>query len=318
MKPLIVILGPTASGKSALSISLAKKYRGEIICADSRTIYKGLLIGAASPTLDKNYQEVPHHLLHFVSPNEVFTVAQFKELAEKTIAKIHSRGKIPFLVGGTGLYIDAITKSLDIPRIPPDFKLRDKLEKLSNIKLAGKLKMLDKKTYAHIDQNNKRRLVRALEVCLVTKKPFSSFLKTKKPSYQILKIGLALPKEKLFKKIDARVSKMIKMGLVDEVRKLITSGCKLNAPAMSGLGYKQIASWLCQQFSISNSQFLMKSQFTNSKKQIPNEIIKQIKIKTKQYAKRQMTWFKRDRKIVWIKSKQQAEKLIKEFCQTIS
>jgi len=309
MKPLIVILGPTASGKSSLAINLAKKYQGEIICADSRTIYKGLKIGTASPISQISnlksqiskwgrvyiINDIPHHLLHFVSSIEVFTVAQFQKMAYEIIDDILGHGKIPFLVGGTGLYIDTVTKGLKIPRVAPNFALREKLEKLSNKQLTAKLKMLDRPTAEKIDTKNKRRLIRALEVCTVTGQPFSKFQKSKKPKYNILKIGIKLPQEKLNKRIDERVDLMIKTGLVEEIKKLMDEGCRLNTPAMSGLGYKQIADY-----------------YINKNKTL-GDVILDIKLKTRQYAKRQMTWFRRDKETVWIKDKKEAENKIKNF-----
>ncbi|MCX6806699.1 MAG: tRNA (adenosine(37)-N6)-dimethylallyltransferase MiaA [Candidatus Berkelbacteria bacterium] len=292
MDSLIAIVGPTASGKSNLAIKLAKKFNGEIICADSRTIYKGMVIGTASPVKSK----IPHHLLHFVEPDQTFTVAQFQDLTYQIIDEILKHNKIPFLVGGTGLYVDAVTKGLSIPRIPPNPELRAKLEKMSNEKLLSKLKKLDAQKAKSIDPNNKRRLVRALEVCLLTKKPVSQQQTIKKPPFKVLTLGVDVPKEALQEKINSRVDKMIKMGFLQEVKKLLKKGAKLNLPSMSGLGYKQIAEHLLYE-----------------KPKTLEDTIKQIKIKTRQFAKRQMTWFTKDKGIVWVKNQKEAEDQIKKF-----
>ena len=330
MKPLIVILGPTASGKTNLAKSLAKKFNGEIICADSRTIYRHLDIGTAKPYLPDDYHfgqklklqklkfkthsqsqkivkkyhtlyrdticpisisSIPHWMLDVVSPHQIFTTAQFRKMAQKIIDNILQRDKIPFLVGGTGLYLDAITKGLTIPHVAPDWKLRQELEQLPNKQLADKLKVLDKITWLKIDQNNPRRLIRALEVCLKLKKPFSDFQKKEKPKYQVLKIGIEIPKEKLNEKIEKRVDKMIEDGLVNEVKNLLKKGYNLKLPAMSGLGYKQI---------INNPNNLPKA-------------VEEIKLETKQYAKRQMTWFNKDQEIHWVKNQKEAKKLINQI-----
>ncbi len=289
---LVVILGPTASGKSELAIKLAKEFRGEIVSADSRQIYQEMDVGTGKLT-KKQMTGFPHHLINLVKPNQEFTLAQYKKLAIKTIKDIQKRNKLPFLVGGTGLYIQAVIDNLAIPQAKPNKKLRNKLEKLTNQKLLSQLKKIDPLTASTIDPHNKRRLVRALEVCLLTKKPFSEQRKKGQSLFNVLQIGLGLNKKTLHKKIDQRVEQMIKMGLIEETKKLVRK-YSFNLPAMSGIGYQEVSQHLQGKIS-------------------PERAKELIKLHTRQYARRQMTWFKRDQRIKWIKNYSQAEKLIRDF-----
>jgi len=292
IKQLIVILGPTASGKSDLAIKLAKEFNGEIISADSRQIYKEMNIGTAKVT-KKEMNGIPHHLINIINPNQEFTLAQYKELAVKTIKDIQRRNKLAFLVGGTGLYIQSIVDNLQIPEVKPDKKLRDQLEKQTNQKLYDQLKKLDAPALKVINVNNKRRMVRALEVCLSTKKPFSQQRKKGKLLFNTLQIGIKPNKETLERKINQRADKMIQAGLIEEVKNLIKKyGHK--PYSMSGIGYKEIISYLENEISL-------------------NEAKELIKIHTRQYARRQMSWFRRDKKIKWIKTYPEAKKIISEF-----
>jgi tRNA dimethylallyltransferase len=305
MNKLIVILGPTASGKSSLAIKLAKKFNGEIISADSRQIYRGMDIGTAKIKCQMSNvkcqvsgvrcQHIPHHLIDIINPDQEFTVAEYKKRAIRIIKDIQRRGKIPFLVGGTGLYIKAIVDNLKIPKVAPNKALRNKLNKKSSQELIKELKKLDPEAAASLDPANKRRLIRALEVCLATKKPFSKQQIKGKPLFDVLQIGLSLPREKLYKKINQRVDQMIKAGLIDEVKSL---GKKYSwdLPSMSGIGYRQIGLYLQGKIDLSTA-------------------IELIKRDSRRYARRQMTWFKQDKRIHWLKKKQEIEKLIKEFIQ---
>lgn len=291
-KPLIVILGPTASGKSDLAIKLAKKFNGEIVSADSRQIYQEMDIGTAKPT-KKQMANIPHFLIDIIKPNQEFTLAQYKKLAIKAIKDIQKRGKLPFVVGGTGLYIQAVVDNLIIPQVKPNKKLRKKLEKLTNQELFKQVKKLDPLTAVAIDPHNKRRLIRALEVCLITKKPFSEQRKKGQPLFDVCQIGLKLPKEILNKKIDQRVEKMIQAGLIDENKKLAQE-YSFDLPAMSGIGYQEIAQYLQNKINL----------------QQVKELIKQH---THQYARRQLTWFKRDQRIIWISKLPQAKAILKDW-----
>lgn len=298
---LIVILGPTASGKSDLAIKLAKKFKGEIISADSRQIYKGMDIGTAKPRKQKaeNRKQfivygVRHYMIDVVQPDETLTLAEYKDKAIKLINDIIKRGKVPFLVGGTGLYISAIVDNWLIPRVGPSKKLRQNLESKSNKWLFARLKKLDPETAANIDLQNKRRLVRALEVCLTSNLPFSKQRKKGKSLYNILEIGLDLEREKLYKVIGDRVDLIIRAGLVKEVKSLIRRGYGWNLPAMSGIGYRQVGQYLRGEIGLERG-------------------IELIKRDTRRYAKRQLTWFRRDKRIKWIRGPKEAEKLVTKF-----
>lgn len=308
---LIVILGPTASGKTDLAIKLAKKFNGEIICADSRSIYKGLDIGTAKPMGKEskimNYEsrivnEIPHYMIDIVNPDQEFTVAQFKQIAVNIIKSINKRHKIPFLVGGTGLYISSIVNNLDIPRVAPDKKLRKKLEKDAENRgidyLWQKLIKLDPDAADFVQKQNLRRIIRALEVCLATGKQFSKLRKKGKPLFNTLQIGIKTNKKILQNKIDKRTNKMIKMGLIQEVKELIKKYPK-NPPSFAAIGYQEIIPYLENQDHL-DTECLSK-------------IVEEIKKNTRRYARRQMTWFKQDKKIKWTQNYQEAEKLVKEF-----
>lgn len=295
-KKLIVILGLTASGKTELILkiagSLSANSGGEIVSADSRQIYKSMNIGTAKPTL-KQQKIIPHHLIDVIKPNENFTLSQYQKLTIKKIREIHQKNKIPFLVGGTGLYIQAIVDNLKIPQVKPDEKIREKLEKMNLSALLAQLQKLDLITAQTIDIYNKRRLVRAIEVCLITKKPFSQQREKGKPLFDILQIGVKIDKKTLNRRINQRVDKMIKTGLVEEVKGLVKEFSP-QLPAMSGIGYREIIQYLDNKISLEEAKEL-------------------IKLHTRQYAKRQMTWFKRDKRIKWVKNYQSARKLIGDF-----
>lgn len=288
LKPLVVILGPTASGKSELALKLAKKFNGEIISADSRQIYKEMNIGTAKPKnlkiKNRTYalDGIPHHLVNIVKPSQKFSVAEYKELAIKIIRDVTRRGKIPILAGGTGLYISSIVDNIEIPKVKPNLSLRKKLENKSIVILLKQLKKLDTAAFINIDKKNKRRIIRALEVTISTGKPFSAQRAKGAPLFNCLQIGLDIPREKLYKKIDDRVEKMIKSGLVKETKSLAKK-YSWRLPSMSGIGYKQIGMYLRGEIKLEKAKEL-------------------IKFATHAYARRQMTWFNKDKRIKWIKS----------------
>ncbi len=317
---LVVICGPTASGKTELSLKLAKKYNGEIICADSRTIYQQMDIGTAKPQRDEKYNmkrdsyqkpilinNIPHYMIDIVKPNKEFTVAEFKQKALKIIKGIHQRNKLPFLVGGTGLYISAIINNLDIPKVPPDKRLRKKLEK--DIERRGlnylwkKLLKLDPDAASFVQEKNPRRIIRALEVCLKTKKPFSKLRKRGQKLFDVLEIGIKLPPKKLDQKIDQRVEGMIKTGLIRETKDL-TKKYSPSLPSLNTIGYQEILSYLQNKITLKQATDLIKKN-------------------TRRYSRRQMTWFsahggsasggKKNKTIQWIDSLKKAEELIKNF-----
>ena len=289
---LIVILGPTASGKTELAIKLAKKFNGEIISADSRQVYKGMDIGTAKPT-KKEMRGIPHHLLSVASPKRRFTVTQYRKLALKTINKIHKKNKVPFLVGGTGFYIQAVVDGIVIPEVPPDWKLRKKLAKKSVKELYRLLKKLDPKRAKTIEKENPRRLIRAIEIVLKTKKPVPLLKKSLRP-YPVLMIGIKKSPQELKKRIKKRFLTWLKRGLIMEVINLRKSGLSWKRIEDFGIHYRVIAEYL-------QNKIEEKEMIENSIKEIEN------------YAKRQMTWFKRDKRIQWLENCNQIEKLIKNF-----
>lgn len=296
---LIVIVGPTASGKSALAIKIAKQFNGEIVSADSRQVYHGMDIGTAKPT-EKEMAAVPHHLIDIKNPNENYTVAEYKRDALKAIKKIITKGHLPILVGGTGLYVKAIIDNLKIPKVKPDFELRRKLEK--EIEKYGlnfvfkKLIDIDPEATYIVDPNNPRRVIRALEIALKTKKPFSIQRQAGKPLFDFIEIGTEWPKNILDERINKRVDLMIKEGLVGEVKNLIKKyGSKQQS--FDAIGYREIIECIKNKKCSYSSDRRTSYKFNRN---IPEEAKSLIKKNTRNYAKRQMTWFKKDKRIYWV------------------
>jgi len=287
---LIAILGPTASGKTDLSIKLAKKFNGEVISADSRQVYKGMDIGSGKVT-KKEMKSVPHYLLDVASPKRKFTVVQYQRLAMKAIDKIHKKIKIPFLVGGTGFYIQAVVDGIIIPEVKPDWKLRKKLEKKNIEELFKMLKKLDPRRAKSIEKKNKRRLIRALEIVIKTKKPVP-LLKKKPLQFEALIIGIKKSPEELKELIRKRLLKRLKGGMIAEVKKLKKSGLSWKRLEEFGLEYRFLAQYLQNKLTY-------------------EEMLEKIQKESEKFAKRQMTWFKRDKRIHWTKNYRKAEKLIK-------
>lgn len=291
---LVVILGSTSSGKTDLSIKLAKKFNGEIISADSRQIYKDMDIGTGKIT-KKEMKGISHYLLDVASPKKRFTVTQYQKLALKAIKKIQKKNKIPFLVGGTGFYIQAALNEISIPRVKPDWKLRKKLEKKSLAELFKMLKKFDPKRAEAIDKSNPRRLIRALEITIKTKKPVP-LLQEKKSPFDVLFLGIKKSKKELKKLIEKRLLKRLKQGLVEEIKKLKKSGLSWKRLEEFGLEYRYVAQYL-------------------QKKLTHQEMTEKLQKEIEHFAKRQITWFKRDKRIKWVKNYQQSEKLLKYFLQ---
>jgi tRNA dimethylallyltransferase len=255
MNRIIAIVGPTATGKSALAIQLALVLGSEIVSADSRQVYRYMDIGTAKPNREDR-AKVPHHLIDIITPNEDFTLATYQELAFEAIADIQRRGKLALLVGGSGLYVRAVTGGLSIPKVAPDPELRRKLEERAAQEgyqvLYSELQKADPAAAEKIDPRNVRRVIRALEVCMTAGVPFSQ-LKQSSPEVPVLTIGLTTERADLYKRIDSRVDDMIERGLVDEVKWLLDRGYSPELPAMSGLGYKQIVAHLKRKrYNISN------------------------------------------------------------------
>jgi len=305
---IIVILGPTASGKSDLAVKIAKNFNGEVISADSRQVYKGLDIGTGKIT-KKERHGVPHHLLDVASPKRKFTVVQYRKLALKTIDEIFKKGKIPILCGGTGFYIQAVVDGIVIPEVKPDWKLRKKLENKSVKKLYQILKKLDPRRAKTIEKENPRRLIRAIEIVLKTKKPVPVFQKNPLP-YPVLMLGIKKQDKELKNLIKKRFLKWLKIGLITEVKKIRKSGISWKRIEEFGLHYQVIAQYLPEpQRRVKKRIYPLWLQG----KLIYRKMIENSLNELENYAKRQMTWWKSDKRIRWIKNYKQAEKLSREF-----
>jgi tRNA dimethylallyltransferase len=282
--PLIVVVGPTAAGKTRLAIRLGEELSGEIVSADSRQLYRGLDIGTAKPTVQQQ-RRVPHHLLDVIDPDEKFTLALYQEMASKAIDGILGRGKAPLLVGGTGLYVRAVVENWAIPRVEPDEQLRAELyrqaEEEGAESLHARLREVDPVAAERIEARNVRRVVRALEVYLESGVPISR-LQGKRPSpYRSLQIGLTMERTELYRRVDRRVDDMIEAGLVEEVRSLVERGYSHDLPAMSGLGYGQIGRYLRGEMAL-------------------EEAIQRIKHDTHRFVRQQYNWFRlNDERIKW-------------------
>ncbi len=278
---LVVVLGPTACGKSALGISLAQRFDGEIVSADSRQVYRGLDTGTAKVTPEERAL-VPHHLLDVADPREVYTVAQYQRDAIAAINAILERGHQPFLVGGSPHYIQAVVDHLEIPHIEPQPELRAQLESRPLAELLAQLEELDPQSAATIDRNNPRRVIRALEVCLVSGKPFSQQRKQADPLYCSLLLGIEWPREVLYRRIDARVDERMRQGMVQEVQRLLDEGVSHERLEALGLEYRYISR-------------LLRGEF-----QSEDEMVKKLKYAIHDFTRRQMSWFRRDKRIVWV------------------
>ncbi len=300
---LIVIVGPTASGKTGWSLKLAKKFNGDIISADSRQVYKKMDIGTAKEPgewrrvgLRKTFfvQDIPHHLIDFLDPGKKFTISDFRDRALKYIKLANKNGKQPFVVGGTGLYVSALVDNFRIPKIPANPKLRESLSEKSEDELYKLLESIDSESAKKIDKKNKRRVIRALEVSILSGEPFSKQKIKGEQLFDCLQIGIDIDKDTLYKRIDQRVDQMIKDGLEQEVKKLVDKKYKWSLPSMSGIGYRQFKEYFEGKINLA-------------------QVIENLKKETRHYAKRQLTWFRRDKDIKWCKNYEEAEKLVEEF-----
>src|SRR5579884_138267 len=282
--PLIALVGPTASGKTAMGIALAEALDGEIVSADSRQIYREMEIGTAKPTPAERAR-IPHHLLDVVAPDEPFTLAIYQQLATAAIADIYARGKLPLLVGGTGLYVRAVVDGLVIPAVPPNEAQRAEWEALAqregNERLHALLAERDPVAAAAIPPNNVRRVIRALEVCLATGQPFSALQQKRPTPYQLKMLGLSTDRERLYAWADARVDAMLAAGFVDEVRHLVARGYDWRLPAMSSLGYRQMGAYLRGEMSLEDA-------------------VQRLNFDTHNFIRRQLAWFRPDKRIHWL------------------
>ena len=289
---ILVILGQTASGKSDLAVKLAKKFNGEVVSADSRQVYKGMDIGTGKIT-KKEMARIPHHMLDVASPKTRFDVARYQKMAHKKITDILKRGKLPIVCGGTGLYIKAIVENPSYPDIPPDWKLREQLEKKTTAQLFAVLKKIDPSRAETIDSKNPRRLIRAIEIA---KSAGQTPAIKSQPIYDALLIGIKPSREKLKSAIKARLQKRIRQGMIAEVKNLRARGVSWRRLEELGLEYKYAALYLQNKMS-------------------KEEMIKTLETKINQYAKRQITWFKKTPNVRWISTTKKAGILVKKFAQ---
>ena len=284
MNHIIAVVGPTASGKSEHALQLARDFNGEIVNADSRQIYRYLDIGTAKPSL-QDRKLVPHHLIDIVDPDESFSLALYQSMAYEKFDDIIKRGKLPFLVGGTGQYIWATVEGWKVPEVAPDYELRSALEKKArdegNNALYEILKSVNPEVAARIDPCNVRRVIRALEIISNKPEAASVLWQKEKPPYKFLIIGLTMERELLYRRIDKRAEIMIENGLLDEIRNILDMGYTLDLPSLSGIGYRQMA------------------MFING--EIDMEVaLERMKYETHKFARRQYTWFgKNDSQIHW-------------------
>lgn len=310
---IVVVVGPTASGKTQLGIDLAKRFDGEVVSVDSRLVYRGMDVGTAKPegewaeaSIERGsiaqlfgtrhtflVDGIAHWGIDLVNPDQEYSVADFKKYADGKIAEIAKRGKLPILVGGTGLWVRAVVDNLNLTETPPNKELREKLEARHLDDLFAEYKRLDPDGAEVIDRDNKRRVVRALEVTLATGKPFSAQIRRGDGKYDVLELGLLTERDELNERINLRVEGMVASGLVNEVRRLRDAyGCETEA--MTGIGYRQVCRFLEGKSSIADA-------------------VEETKKATRAYAKRQMTWFKRDDRIQWIRSSEESFEAVTRF-----
>jgi len=300
-KPLIILLGPTAVGKTALSFELAERFNGEIVSADSRLFYRGMDIGTAKPTPEQQARVV-HHLIDIAAPDEVWSLGRYKQAAAEAIAEVHAKGKLPLLVGGTGQYVRAISEGWVIPERPPDNRMREVLnhwvEEIGPEGLYERLKVVDPVATEKILPGNVRRTIRAFEVIFHSGRLFSEQRAKEPVPYEILKIGLNRPRPVIDERIEQRVDAMMAADFLQEVRQLLESGVMLEMPSMSAIGYRQLGAHLLGECSLEDA-------------------VEETKRVTKKFYRRQMNWFKlKDERISWFDLEEHPEEKI--FDQTHS
>jgi len=288
---LVVLLGPTAGGKTALSLELCERFNGEVVGADSRQIYRGMAIGTAKPTAAEQAR-VPHHLIDLCAPDAAFSLADYQALAYQTIDQLHQRGKLPFLVGGTALYVRAVVEGLRIPEVPPNPALRTELEARLAAEgreaLFAQLQALDPATAAVIDRLNPRRLLRALEIVMSTGQSKVALEGAQPPPYRILQIGLDRDRTVLYDRINRRVDQMMADGLIAETERLLAQGYRPPLPAITSLGYRELIAYLAGELPLAAA-------------------VEKIKTETHRYVRHQYTWFRKMPEIVWFDLDQQSE-----------
>lgn len=289
--PLIILTGPTAIGKTALSIELAQAVNGEIISADSMQVYRHMDIGSAK-IKPEQMQGIPHHMINILEPTEEFNVTIFQKYAKQYIEEIYSRGKIPVLTGGTGFYIQSVLYAIDFTSQETDITYRQELERLAAEKGSGylheMLRLADPKSAEAIHPNNVKRMIRALEYYKLEKRPISEHNaaeKSKDSVYDSFYFVLNEARERLYEQVDRRVDQMLADGLEEEVRRLLAMGCRRESTAMQGLGYKEMIAYLNGEISLEQAVYLIKRD-------------------TRHFAKRQLTWFRREKEVIWLEKEQ--------------
>lgn len=300
--PLVLIVGPTAVGKTELAIQLAERLNGEIISADSRLFYRGMDIGTAKPTLEE-MKRVPHHLIDIADPDEILSLAVFQQKATAILANVHARKKTPFLVGGTGQYVRAVTQGWSPPEVEPDEKLRTELERMKEENgiywLHEKLKTLDLDAAEKIDARNYRRTIRALEVILTTGRKFSEQRGQGESPYHLITVGLTRPRAELYERVDQRIQAMFANGFVDEVRGLLAKGYSPSLPTMSAIGYRE-----CVQ--VINGEL--------NEEQAKAEIRRATRV----FVRRQANWFKEsDPNISWFWVEEGVSEKIEAYIRSV-
>lgn len=275
---VIAVVGATASGKTSYAIKLAKKINGEIISADSRLVYKGMDIGTAKPTIDE-MQEIPHYMIDVVEPEYNYSVGLYVKEAKKHITDIISRGKVPIVVGGTGLYFRVLLENYDLPDVKPDYELRKELSSYSYEELLEMLTKLDEKAANSVEKNDKKKLIRYIEIIKLAGKPLDLVRGVKEKEFNVEWVGLNFPREILYDRINKRVDLMIEQGLIDETKKLLQKHGRISN-ITDTIGYREVLSYLDGELSL-------------------DEAKDKLKQNTRNYAKRQLTWFRKNEQINW-------------------
>lgn len=275
---VIAVVGATASGKTSYAIELAKKINGEIISADSRLVYKGMDIGTAKPTIDE-MQEIPHYMIDVVEPEYNYSVGLYVIEAKKHITDIISRGKVPIVVGGTGLYFRVLLENYDLPDVKPDYELRKELSSYSYEELLEMLAKLDEKAANSVEKNDKKKLIRYIEIIKLAGKPLDLVRGVKEKEFNLEWVGLNFPREILYDRINKRVDLMIEQGLIDETKKLLQKHGRISN-ITDTIGYREVLSYLDGELSL-------------------DEAKDKLKQNTRNYAKRQLTWFRKNEQINW-------------------
>ncbi len=299
MKPrVIVIVGPTASGKTSTSIEIAKELNGEIISADSMQIYKEMNIGTAKPSMEER-DGITHYLMDIILPDELYNVTMYKKMAEAAIEEILAKGKLPIIVGGTGLYVSTLINGIEFSEVKEDAEYRKEMQALAESKgpnyIHDMLREVDPVAADNIDMNNIRRVIRALEIYKVTGKTKTQLDEESKKEikYDYMVYGIETPREKLYERINLRVDKMLEEGLIEEVKSLLEK-YELSKTALQGLGYKEVKAYLEEQITY-------------------DEMVEILKMETRRYAKRQLTWFRKEEQIKWYSLDEITERILEDY-----